>query len=397
VLLGTLLTQRAADAATACALAGKAARAALALAAGQPVDGVISSQVSRLVKGGVGSMGRDRFKAAVALLLVGGLLSTAGALAYSARSDKRGGTPPEEAPAPQDRKAGRPVAAPARRASLRYKFKEGDRFSYVVEKKTETRTTAAGSERVVVATQTWDVTWKVSGIDSDGNARVTLTVDRLRYVEDNGFPGKVEFDSRKMRNPAGVPAIVRVLSAVLKAQVGAEFTCTVSPRGEVSAFKVPRKLANAVRNTPGVRALYSAESFRRQLACQGGVVLPKDPVYKGRGWDEKTEVAVAGGHARMAGYTRATYQGQGDRGGKKLDEIALVPTATTLERSPSSGLGRFTLKGHEGKGRVLFDNDRGRLVETEVTQDLEMETGVPGQTVVWRIKLSLSTKLAPPR
>jgi hypothetical protein len=35
--------------------------------------------------------------------------------------------------------------------------------------------------------------------------------------------------------------------------------------------------------------------------------------------------------------------------------------------------------------------------ESMVSQDLDMENGVRGQTVVWRIKLSLSTKLAPPR
>jgi hypothetical protein len=228
---------------------------------------------------------------------------------------------------------------------------------------------------------------------------MTLTIDRLQFVEDDGFPGKVEFDSKKHKNPVGVPAGVRVLSAVLKAQVGAEFTCTMSPRGEVSDFKVPKKLADAVKNTQGVHALYSAESFKQQLACQGGVVLPADPVSRGAAWKEKTDTAVAGGHARMTVETRAAYQGDAERGGTKLAEIALEPAATAVERAGTSGLGPFTLKGQEGKGRILFDNDKGRLVEAEVSQTVDMESSPPGQNekVVWKVKLSLSTKLAPPK
>jgi hypothetical protein len=179
--------------------------------------------------------------------------------------------------------------APARGASLRYQFKEGDTLKYVVEKKTETHSSTPGYERVVVSTRTYDVTWKVTRVDADGNARMTLTVDRVQYVEDDGFPGKVEFDSRKDKNPTGMPALVRVLSAVLQAQSGAPFTCTMSPRGEVSDFKVPKKLADAVKNTAGLHALYSPESFRQLLACRGGVVLPEDAVHPDASWHDKTE------------------------------------------------------------------------------------------------------------
>jgi RNA polymerase sigma factor (sigma-70 family) len=314
VLLGTLLAQQTAGAAATIGLARQTARAARAVAAGKSVDGVVSSHVSQMVEGGLGMMCANRFKAALTLLLVGGLIATAGALAVSAGDDRQTGTPPKEAPAPQARNAERPAAAPARAqgTTLRYKFKEGDEFNYVVNKKMETHTTAAGNDRAVVTTRTYDVTWKVVGVDSDGNAKMTLTIDRFRYMEDSGFPGsQVEFDSRKHKNPVGAPAVVRLLSAVLKAQVGAEFTCTKSPRGEVSDFKVPKKVADAVKNTQGLKALYSTESFKQQLACQGSVVLPRDPVSRNGGWKEKIDTGVAGGHARMTVETKATYQGVG--------------------------------------------------------------------------------------
>src|SRR5262249_6814548 len=158
-----------------------------------------------------------------------------GALAVSAQDDRPVGT--MRATASQDQQAERPVATPALGPILRYRFRKGDQFRYVVEKKMETTSTTAGNQRSTLTTQTYDVSWRVTNVDSNGNARMTLTIDRLRYEQDNGFPGKVEFDSQKHRNPQGAPAGVRVLSAILKAQVGAQFTCTISPRGEVSDFK----------------------------------------------------------------------------------------------------------------------------------------------------------------
>jgi hypothetical protein len=48
----------------------------------------------------------------------------------------------------------------------------------------------------------------------------------------------------------------------------------MGPRGEVSDFKVPKQVADAIKNTKGLHVLYSTESFRQQLACRGSVVLP---------------------------------------------------------------------------------------------------------------------------
>src|SRR5262249_37900533 len=150
--------------------------------------------------GGVGIMCRNRFTSALALLLVGGLLWTAGALAYSAR-DERPVPPPPKA-APKDTKGERPVPpAPAQGTTLRYQFKKGDSFRYGVATETETRSNAAGHERVVSTRQTCDMIWKVTRVDSNGNARMTQTIHGIRFLMDSGPAGKVEFDSSKDRKP----------------------------------------------------------------------------------------------------------------------------------------------------------------------------------------------------
>jgi RNA polymerase sigma factor (sigma-70 family) len=84
-LLGTLLVGRAA--AASAELVGNTVRAASALAAGK-ADGVISPRVGQLVNGGIGMTGWSKVKAVLGLLLVGGLVSAAGATVYGTADDK---------------------------------------------------------------------------------------------------------------------------------------------------------------------------------------------------------------------------------------------------------------------------------------------------------------------
>jgi RNA polymerase sigma factor (sigma-70 family) len=396
-LLGTLLTEQSASGAESIALAGKTAEAALTVAAGRSLDGTVSSAVSQLLKGGAPIMCWNRFKAALILLLAGGLLSTAVALGFSAGEDGQTGAAAKQPPASSDSAAPRPAVGQARAlgATLRYRFKKDVRLRYVVERKIESDTDANTGNKTVRTTESYDVTWKVVGVDNEGNAKMTLTIDRVRYQSDQHFPGKlIEFDSKKHKNPAGLSGPVRLLSPILRAQVGAVFTCIMSPRGEIRDFKVPKKLADTVKKTRGMSGQYSRENLQQTLAVQGSVVLPSEPLSRGASWNEKSEWTVAGGHARMPVQIKAIYQGEAERGGKKLETIALEPTATKVERSPTTKLGPFTLKTHKGKGSMSFDKVSGWLVEAEQYQVVEMVSGPgPGQMLAWKIRLSLSAKL----
>jgi RNA polymerase sigma factor (sigma-70 family) len=399
VLPATLLTRQTGDTATAGVLARKTAAAARGLAAGKTAEPIVSAPVRWLVRGGRGLQGWNNCKAVLTLLVAGALLATAGALAHSGGRDGQPRPAAQDAAAPRDRNDRRPAPAPARApgTTVRYRFKPGDRLHYVVERRMEVHISATGIDQTNVATHTCDVTWKVGAVDAAGNARVTLTVDRVRFVEDNSIAGRVEFDSKKHTKPVGALPLARAGAAVLKALAGSEFTCAASPRGRISDFKVPRKLANAVRGTPGLRMLYAAENLQQQFACPGSVVLPTEALSPGGRWYDKTVRAVVGGHVRLTVNTGASYPGRADGGGKRLEEISLEPSVTAVGLAPGSFLDPFVLRKQEGKGRMLFDNDRGRLVESAISQSVELESGTPVRPELYEIKLGLSAKLVSPR
>jgi RNA polymerase sigma factor (sigma-70 family) len=392
VLLSTLLTRPTANAVAAIVLALRTARAALALTHGKPTDGLVSSPVSRLVQGGLPSMSGTKFKSALAVLLVVGLLATAGVFASGAREDKPAG-PQRKAPMPLARNASRPATTTPRAQGilLRYRFKQGDKCHYVVTWTTETATTAGGVERVVKTTQTYNLTWKVTGVDTDGNAQMTQTVDRVRFSMGSGvaIAAPFEFDSRKGRKGKG--PMGRILAPVLRALVGAQFTCTLSPRGEVRAFKVPKKVRAFVKKTKGVAGLFSAETFKL-LASPGGIILPRSPVRKGDSWNQKTPSITIWGPAQVTVDNRATYQGKTKRGGKRLEEIGLAPRAAT-DRAAGGRLRQLTLKNQEGKGSLLFDNARGRLIETRGRLNLDLVITVGGGTIIMKKNFHISARL----
>lgn len=107
-ILGTLLVEQAA-AAVPAALTRQTADAALALAAGGTINGVVSSRVGQLVTGGIGMSGGTTIKALFGVLLVGGLLA-AGTAASKIGDDKQ---PPKAEKAAAPDAEPQPPAPPA--------------------------------------------------------------------------------------------------------------------------------------------------------------------------------------------------------------------------------------------------------------------------------------------
>ncbi len=92
-------------------LARKASHAAWALTAGNAADGAVSTRVNQLVHQGIGMTGANKIRAALGVLLLGGLLATAGAVASSTRDDTPVATPLAAVPDPPPEPPAPPAAA----------------------------------------------------------------------------------------------------------------------------------------------------------------------------------------------------------------------------------------------------------------------------------------------
>jgi hypothetical protein len=283
----------------------------------------------------------------------------------------------------------------AAQTTLRYKFKPGDKLRYTIEQKLRTHVNPLGKDVEQDMAEILDVTWQVGSVDAEGKAKITQTIDRVRFTL-NGQGSKVDYDSKVGKMPDD--QFAKQVGPPMAALAGAEITVTLDPQGVVSDFKAPHVFLKALKGFPGVgveMGEFFSEDGLRRMTCQLFPVLPKEETDKGKTWNNRFELKSTMGTLKVN--NKYTYEGPAASGDKKLEKIAVVPKFTLfidLSDFPDpkpTNVGR--VKKQEAKGSALIDNEAGRLVESSLLQELEV--GSDRGAVTRKTKSTFTMKLAP--
>src|SRR5262249_54922662 len=132
-----------------------------------------------------------------------------------------------------------------------------------------------------------------------------------------------------------------------------------------------------------------SEDGLKQMMGQSGLRLPKEAITKGKTWDQQLERKSSLG--KMKGDTVNTYEGPGKNDGKEIERDAMK-TKLTIETHTNSPA-KITVKSQDAKGSAYFDNAAGRLVASNMTQNMEMAVSVAGQDVTQKLKQTVTMKL----
>lgn len=282
------------------------------------------------------------------------------------------------------------VALPAQaQVTLRYQFKEGEKLPYVMDQKMKMTMAVGGQNIEMNMNQTVDMTWNIQSVDKDGKAKMTQRFDRVRFTMEMPT-GKIEYDSKDGKEPDD--PIGKMIAPVFKAMVGSEFSLSMDARGRMSDVKVPDKLTEALKDIPGAAGLgdmFSGDAMKRMID-QSAMVLPEGPVTKGKSWEQKVETKTPLGKMKLD--TTYTYEGPATKGDKKLEQVALKPKME-IEADAAAPVA-IKVKDMDAKGTALFDNAAGRLVETNLTTNMEMEINAGGMNLSQKIEQVMTLKLA---
>jgi hypothetical protein len=288
--------------------------------------------------------------------------------------------------------AGAAAEPAAAQTTLRYKFKKGEKLNYVMEQKMKMAMNLAGQDIETEMGQTIDMSWEIKEVDAEGNATIAQKFDRVRFKMDGGPVGNIDYDSKDGKEPEG--PVGKLISPMLKALSDVEMSITMDTRGKVSNAKVPEKVVKALKNMPGGGAglgeMFSEESLKHMMD-QSGLVLPKEAISKGKTWDQNMEMKT--GMATMKMEMVNTLESPVKRDGKDLERISQKPNIAFNfnDNLPV----KIKLKSQDNKGTAYFDNTAGKLVETNMTQKLEMEISAMGQDIVQKMTQTVTLKLAP--
>jgi hypothetical protein len=270
------------------------------------------------------------------------------------------------------------MAVPARaQVQLEWKFKEGDTFYLETVNSLKQSMKTLGKE----LRQDLDLTFVFS-----------VTVDKVNADKSATLVEKVE--SIEVKNTGGATGAIPAEDRFNQQVKGVTFRLTVTPRGEVTKFEgyddlVKRLAGDDAVTRKTVQAVLS-EDYLKHAAADVFGPLPAAPVKNNESWgaDKKVEVPLG----PLGSFTTSrtyTFEGRDTVEGKSVDKITFKGTASYSP--PKSGdpgpfpfqLTKGDLKVDEFHGTMTFDDDHGRLIQSDTTMHIKgsLTAVVSGNTI----------------
>jgi len=266
-------------------------------------------------------------------------------------------------------------AGEAGAATLRWKFKAGDKLHYAMDQTTVTQLKANGQDIKTTNKQTIDMTWAIDSVADDGTAEITQTIDRMRTKIDSAF-GAFEFDSKSDKAPEG--PIAAGVVPTLKLLVGATFKYKMTPRGELKDVRVPEGLVKSLKESSPAAAAAAGGMFTEEglknMINESSLNLPEEDLTKGKSWTRPTKMPPSPIGVMTLDKTY-TYEGLAD-GNEKLALNVVVKLEPAANPAIEVKIGE-----QKGEGTFLFDNNAGRVSSSKVTEKISVAIKVMNQTI----------------
>jgi len=265
--------------------------------------------------------------------------------------------------------------------TLRWKFAAGQKRSYVLVQKTAMKMEVMGKPIETSFSQTADITWDVKGIDKDGSADMTQTIDRVKFHM-TGPTGNVDLDTTKAED---LPGPLEAMSKMFRSMTGSPFTMKFTPRGELRDVVVPPKLIDALKNAGPAGAMLGNDETLKNMTSQSIVAFPESAVATGKTWTALKKMPMPFGTMVMdTTYTLESASGPVENIGVDV-KVKIEPK----EGSPFD----MKLKSQQAKGHYRFDNAAGFLKASELVQKLSMTVTAAGQEFTQDLETTVTMEL----
>lgn len=276
---------------------------------------------------------------------------------------------------------------------LLWKFQKGQTLSYEGSQKSVTKMTANNQSQTQTSIQLVDTTWRIKNVTGDV-AEVGFTFDRFRTTIEQpnigGTQNKIEYDSKDSKAPEGQAAAL----AASKSLVGSEISFKINGHGEVTDVKLPDKILETIRSaTPGSNPQqpFTEDGIKKMIIQSITLPLPEEALTKGQSWHpKKNEVENPAGGVVILDDTY-TFRGPETYKGNQLERIDLT-RKTEIKLKEGSPF-KLKVNSDEAKGTHYFDNVKGHLFESTLTQKQDFTITASNQEMRQLIDITVGMKL----
>lgn len=264
--------------------------------------------------------------------------------------------------------------------ALKWKFKQGQTWLYSTSQDTKMNVKQGLVAQEVLMKQTSDVRWTVESIDEDGNAHITLTMERVRS-ESGPAEDTVVFDSEDDKLPEGAD---EASFEAVRAGLDQPIYLVLDSHGKVIDVRLSDEFAQKIKQSPQygqLAALYSRDNLK-QMVSVNTIELPAEPLAKGATWEQQSMLMdPVAGKQKLS--TTFRYDGVEEHDGRRLDKISSTATVSPADEQKLSAL---KVKDQKMNGVVWFDRELGRIAEMRLSMKIASELALgPGANKLERV------------
>jgi hypothetical protein len=276
--------------------------------------------------------------------------------------------------------------------SLRWKLNTGEVLKYSTSQKTVMSIKLMGRERKQTRTQTIDYNWNIKEAAPNGDAQIIQRIDHITMKVEAPPYMPFEFDSNAAKTEVPEPFEAEVQQ--LRAAIGAEFSFTMKPSGEISDLKIPpatlKRLRDALPPEAVEEGQFSEQGLKDLLLQSSPPAFPVTPLEPGKTWGGKPSKAALPQLGTLVSEKVFTYQGPDPQNPRLL--MIGMEGKVTLE--PAANV-EIKIRSQEGKGSLSFDSKAGCLINSRSTQKMEISIAAMGQQMDQMSEMTSTMTLVP--
>jgi hypothetical protein len=245
--------------------------------------------------------------------------------------------------------------------TLMTKWETGERLMYIIEQTFKAKSEAGQKSLELQSSLKLDTTWEVVGALPDGDVKLNVSIDRVRYTADGkGAAAMIQdlkFDSDAKAEPQSEPE--EGVAEVLSSYVGAVAAVAIDGRGRVSEFSLPDELSEKLKGTMARELagffgdLFTSDGLRLRLT-NWLVAFPAEKISNGTTW---SQVVPSRGGAKIAGIRNYELVGAVTKDADNFVQINVTPQLKARDAN------RFMITNKDGDGWVHLDPKTHKIKE----------------------------------
>lgn len=263
---------------------------------------------------------------------------------------------------------------------LRWKFNQGQTMEVTMVQIIDQTTVMAGNESTSSNKSTTTMSWNVTDVATDGTATVENVINGYKMEVTIPGVGLVTVDSKTQPEP-NTPAAN--IDAVMRPMLDTPLEQKMSPRGKIYDVTIPDSAVAGIAAASGMNA-----QMLKDMSEKASIEFPAEPLNRGDSWTTTATTASPAGEIQL----KTTYTYEGPMEGSDSIHVIGVDLKMSFGEGPNAQGAAITVTEQNNQGKLMFDNNAGRMIESSMNQDMTMKIVAGPTEITQMVKQQVGTK-----